>query len=456
MIVPRQRKLAADLERHLAGEPIRLRPALYGDILRRRIAAYDDDLRDWRHQGMVSDEEHDRIEVVHRRILADEDHWIVDARHVTRAQVGLYAAVWAVVVACGLLVVQTWEDVGDPWRWVMPMAMVFVLGIQGIVAYRRENLLPAGAFLGGAVLAAVPAMIGVFARHGILASRPDGIEQILTEPFGNLQFLVAVASAALLSLLAWRLSRLTAFAWTTTFLAAATYFAWLTTRDLLGKQPEDQALRLFSLTLFVLPGLVMERMRFIRWASPCFVIALVGFVGCLDVMALRGTGLEMLGVEKQERYEQVERETSEGAADGQEPERVRTRLSGFRFDESRLENWSLAVAGLILLVVCVATLSTSSLDLRRGSRILELAVPFHLLGGFLRSALDHDRDDDRIWGRLALPRRGRAAPRRRHRVFTTPTSSRRPGRHGHRRVALAETGSRFAWPLRPDRSRGPG
>ena len=45
---PTAADVAADIERYLAGEPIRLRPALYTDILQRRIADHDEELADWK------------------------------------------------------------------------------------------------------------------------------------------------------------------------------------------------------------------------------------------------------------------------------------------------------------------------------------------------------------------------------------------------------------------------
>ena len=87
---PTAEQLAVELGRYLAGEPVRLRPALYTDILRRRLTEYAQEVVKWRHQGMISQDEADRMETVHRRILAEEDHWIVDARRITLAQTALY------------------------------------------------------------------------------------------------------------------------------------------------------------------------------------------------------------------------------------------------------------------------------------------------------------------------------------------------------------------------------
>jgi serine/threonine protein kinase len=66
---PTAEQLAVELGRYLAGEPVRLRPALYTDILRRRLTEYAQEVVKWRHQGMISQDEADRMETVHRRIL---------------------------------------------------------------------------------------------------------------------------------------------------------------------------------------------------------------------------------------------------------------------------------------------------------------------------------------------------------------------------------------------------
>ena len=83
---PGASEVAVELGRFLVGEPVRLRPRLYDDLLRRSISEYSNQAHMWATQSIISSDERDAMEVVHRRLLADEDHWIIDARRITLLQ----------------------------------------------------------------------------------------------------------------------------------------------------------------------------------------------------------------------------------------------------------------------------------------------------------------------------------------------------------------------------------
>jgi hypothetical protein len=83
---PTAAEAALELGRFLIGEPVRLRPKLYDDLLRQSISQYSSQARAWQSQDIISSEERDALEGMHRRLLAEEDHWIIDARRVTLVQ----------------------------------------------------------------------------------------------------------------------------------------------------------------------------------------------------------------------------------------------------------------------------------------------------------------------------------------------------------------------------------
>jgi serine/threonine protein kinase len=364
---PTAAEVAEDLGRFLAGEPVRLRPALYGDLLRSSIARHSRELHSWRKQRMISTVEHDRLEAVYRRILADEDHWIVDARRISLAQTVLYSGSWAVVVAVGLLVWLAREDLGPLARWLVPSLFTGVLVAVGLVAQARRDFLAAASFLAAGVLSIVPTLLSALGELGVAELRPEGTEQLI-ETFSNSQVLLANAGGLLLSLMAFRALRLTGFAWTTAALATSSYIAILLTRGWLSRPPETQAFWCLPLVALEAPALLFEGRGRVRWAAPFHLTALAALVLAPDVMASEGPTLKMLGV-------------------------VPSTAPGAFLDSSRLESYSFAINGFAFLAVMLILERARSLDLRRGARVLEVLAPVHLLGALYASARAHAKDD---------------------------------------------------------------
>ncbi len=198
----------------MTGEPVRLRPALYGDILRRQLSAHTSELQGWREPGVVSHEEADRLQAVHRRILADEDHWIVDARRLTIPHTILNSSTWLVVVASLLMVWKLRDELSVSWRCFLPVFASICLTGVGWLASRRKDQMAVAAFLAAAVLSVAPALAACLAELAILAHRPEGLRQLLAEGYTNHQLLAASVIAFGLSLVALRQLRITGFAWT--------------------------------------------------------------------------------------------------------------------------------------------------------------------------------------------------------------------------------------------------
>ena len=359
--------VADDLARAIAGEPARLRPALYRDLLRRRAAEHVRDVRDWEGQGIVSPAEADRLAVVYRRILADEDHWIFDARRLSLPQVALYTGTWMVVVATLLLVWFARDDLA-PWgRVVLPLGSCAILLALGAVARARREIVGTASFVTGLVLAAAPAAVSLFSETGLLALRPEGVEQILPAPYTNEQVFAALSISLALSLGALALLRMTAFAWSTASLLAAAWIAFLVTRGWIELEPQEAALRLLPLVALVVPALAFESRGRVRWAIPFHVIALVALVLLPDVMAQEGWPLrELFGLDR--------------AA----------------LPDDRGTAYALAGNGLVFLGAMLLCERSTSLDLRRAARMLEFLVPMHVVGALYAVAADEAR-----WGDLA-------------------------------------------------------
>lgn len=357
--------VALELGRFLAGEPVRLRPALYGDILRKRISEHSNDLQNWEYQGMISSDERDRLQAVHRRILADEDHWIIDARRLTVAQSVLYTSTWIVVVAVGLLTWLVRDELSGTLRWTLPLLGTGVLLITGLFAERRKESLASASFLAGAVLSVAPAVLSFLAELRLLAAPAPQVKQLFEGIFTNQQVLAACVIALALSVVALARLRMTGFAWTTCLLGTFAFLSLLLQWNWLGKKPEIQALWTLPLLAFSPLALRFEKVGRPRWALPFHLLTLLVLVGALDWMAAHGPTLSMLGVGEN--------------------------LSPY-LDETRRKYFSFALNGLLFLALMFLTERSKSLDLRRGSRVLELFAMLHLLAPLYANAQEHGPD----------------------------------------------------------------
>ncbi len=355
---PQATEIVVDLGRFLSGEPVRLRPALYGDILRRKIAEQSNDLLNWDRQGMISHQEKDQIEVVHRGILADEDHWIVDARRISVAQTILYTGSWLIVISSALTVWLVRDQLNPLWRWLAPLCGALWLLGGGFLSFRRREPLASASFLAGAVLSVVPTVLALLKEGGLFSGRPESIKQLLPD-FSNSQILAASFASLGLSIVAWVRLRMTGFAWTTGILLTLSYWTVLLCANWLEQKPDVMALWLLPLIALEPIGLLCESKGRVRWSFPFHLIAFVTLIGALDVIALEGPTLALFGI-------------GEG------------RLPYFNHDRQRF--LSLALNGYLFLVLMLFTERARSLDLRRASRILEPLALLHMLGPLYANA----------------------------------------------------------------------
>jgi serine/threonine protein kinase len=362
---PGAETVALELGRFLVGEPVRLKPKLYEDLLRRTISEHENQALMWESQSIISRDERDALEIIHRRLLADEDHWIIDARRITPLQTILSAATWLTVVATVLTVWMLRDDLAAPWRWVLPVFFTSALLLAGHFARRAKETLAAATFLAGAALAIAPATLALLAELGVLATVPEGIKQLFPNTFTNQQVMAASLTALGVSGFGlWRL-KMTGFAWTTATLAATSYVSLLLPFNWLEQKPEIMALWCLPLGALEFVALGFERAGRVRWTLPFHLIALAAIVVGLDVVALEGPTLKMLGI-TQERWSY--------------------------FDSDRLKAFSIVLNGILFLGLMLLAERSRSLDMRRASKWLEVLAILHTISALFDNALAHRSD----------------------------------------------------------------
>ncbi len=365
---PTAAQVALELGRFLVGEPVRLKPKLYDDLLRRSISEYSGQARAWASQSIISRDERDALEVVHRRLLADEDHWIVDARRITPLQTILSGATWLAVVATVLMVWMLRDDLTPLWRWSLPTFFTAMLLLAGQAARRDREPLAAATFLAGAALAIAPCTLALLAELHVFSVPPPNVKQLFGGTFTNQQVLAASCTALAVSIFGlWRL-KMTGFAWTTATLSATSFISLLLLFNWLDRKREIQALWCLPLVALEPVALALERKGRVRWTLPFHLLALLTLVIGLDVIALNGPTLKMLGVNG-----------------GRWP----------YFDADRLKAFSFALNGWLFLGLMLLLERAASLDLRRASKLLEVLAIVHTLSALFANAMNH-RDDAHV------------------------------------------------------------
>ena len=357
--------VALELGRFLVGEPVRLKPKLYDDLLRRAISEHSNQAAAWQSQSIISREERDALAIIHRRLLADEDHWIIDARRITPLQAILSASTWLTVVATVLTVWLLRDQLEPPWRWLLPAFFAAALLAAGNVARRGQENLAAATFLAGAVLTIAPATLALLAELHWFAATPKDVTQLFPGSFTNYQVLAASLTALAVSVFSlWRL-KMTGFAWTTATLTTTGYISLLLLFNWLEQKPEIQALWCLPLAVLEFVALGLERAGRVRWTMPFHLIAVGAIVIGLDVVAFNGPTLKMLGVT---------------------PERW-----GY-FDHDRQVAFSVVLNGLLFLALMLLGERSASLDLRRAGKWLEVLAILHTISALFANAMNHRGD----------------------------------------------------------------
>jgi hypothetical protein len=244
------------------------------------------------------------------------------------------------------------------------MLFTVTLLTAGYRAWKGREKLAAATFLAGGTLAMAPCTLALLARTGWWSVPPPDVDQPF-DPFTNQQLMLSAFTALVVSVVGlWRF-KMTGFAWTTAWLGTASYLSALLPFNWLAQKPEMMALWCLPLAALEPVALGLERAGRVRWTLPFHLVALVALVGSLDVIAFCGTTLEKLGF------------TEDPAS---------------FFDHERLVTFSVLMNGWLFLILMLSTEKSASLDLRRGSRMLEILAILHILSPlFIDAELHHQK-----------------------------------------------------------------
>ena len=266
------REMADDLRRFLAEEPVLAEPGAYSRLITDKVGEHLRDLESWRHDQIISDEEHDGIRKRYDRLLEREDSWILAARRLTPPQVTLYFGAWVLTVGAALLTFFPYKSLrGAPAVAVAWTAMVPVAWI-GIRTWRRGLYRVAIAYLLAFCLVAPVAVLVTLEEARWFTALTQGKPDL--EFFHRLEAAKQATNAQLWwSLVAglpvcWRLRRFTrapVFSLMNAVLAAMACMATLFRLGVLEYVDHDQGRFFLELipcaVLFMAAGFLFERMR---------------------------------------------------------------------------------------------------------------------------------------------------------------------------------------------------
>ena len=129
------------------------------------------------------------------------------------------------------------------------------------------------------------------------------------------------------------------------------------------QKPEIKALWCLPLAGMEFVALALERAGRVRWTMPFHLVAAGAIVIALDVVAMKGPTLKMLGVT---------------------PE-----LWSY-FNDERLMAFSVVLNGVLFLTLMLLSERSASLDLRRASKWLEVLAILHTISALFANAMSHE------------------------------------------------------------------
>jgi hypothetical protein len=266
------REMADDLRRYLADEPVLAEPAAYSRLIAGQVSEHLRDLKNWRHDQIISEAEYDALRKRYERLVERDDAWIMEVRRLTLPQVTLYFGAWILAVGAALLTFFPFPKLAGAPAVMVAWAAVLPTAWMGIRTWRSGYYRVAIAYLLAFCLVAPVAMLVTLEETHVATALTRG--QVTLELFHRLDFAKQATNAQLWwSLLAalpvcWWLRRFTRapvfslmFAAMSAMLCLATLLR-LGVLDCLDRDSGRFYLDLIPCAvLFMAAGFVFERLR---------------------------------------------------------------------------------------------------------------------------------------------------------------------------------------------------
>ncbi|MGE4601854.1 MAG: serine/threonine-protein kinase [Planctomycetota bacterium] len=338
----------------LAGQPIQMKDSVVKDHLLNRVEEHVNTIEKWRDLGLVENRERDQLRWLYRRVLEGDDLWPTETRKLRVGELGIYVCIWTALVASAFTATIYRNDVGVLFSWLLPLGITLSLGIAGLLTQQLSQKRVTPLFFGSAILSLVPTLIALLTELFWVPIPGSDAEMFQDAGIANRTLFVASLVSLIAAVIRLNRTGVSFYAWVAAVLYATTHLSLLLMVGYLTWQGGPQALAILSIAVAWLMGTGFETMNKPRFARPFHWLGSLGLVVGLYMLA-EVPLIRWLGVES------LEYEPSMG--------------------------WSMALSGIVLLVVTYLLENSIRLERRRIANYLEWICPIFILGGLYRAAL---------------------------------------------------------------------